>query len=287
MKKIWLVGESLPLREFGVERKASKTEGLPTTLVPLDPRHGVFPNLVMKPLFAAGYSLSLSHPDELLRFFQEMKDVVSDHSLRRFNLFNDHFTSPKGRGKDIPLLDPSSDFFEFNDATMTARICSFDLQNDLWLIFGHQTNFGLLWWLIDRTTAVKVSKTQIKEFSKKFANLVGECACTYAFEDTTQLTARIGLLHRLCTGVGTQPLLEAVITKFKPAGPYTVGQITNLLRTTIPLLHNEGYQDGSNPTGNAQRHFVRFAKSSTASSDLYWQVMGNAIANRTMNNFVE
>jgi hypothetical protein len=55
----------------------------------------------------------------------------------------------------------------------------------------------------------------------------------------------------------------------------------------VPLLHNEGYQDGSNPTGNAQSHFVRYAVKTTTNGDLYWQVMGNAIASRVVGDFVE
>ncbi len=287
MKRLWLVGESLPLKQDGSERKARQTANLPATLVPLDPRHGVFPNLVMKPLFAAGYTLSMKHADWLLRFFQEMKEVVADQSTRRFNLFNDHCTSPKGRGNDAALLHPSSDFFEINEVSMTDRIGSFDLQNDLWLVFGHQTNFGLLRWLLDKSTATKASKSEFRDFSKKFANEATKCAPKYASEDTSQLTARIGLLHRLCTGIDTQPALESIIANLIPSRLNEVDRIVRLLRATVPLLHNEGYQDGSNSSGNAQGHFVRFAKSKVAQADLYWQVMGNAIATRVLGGFVE
>lgn len=287
MKRLWLVGESLPLKEDGGERKAHKTTNLPATLVPLDPRHGVFPNLVMKPLFAAGYSLSQSNSDQLLMFFQEMKEIVSDESNRRFNVFENRATKSKGRGKKKPDEKAIIEIFEINNVGMSARIESFDLRNDLWLVFGHQTNFGLLWWLLENAAAHKVEKGRIKDFSERFVVAVGECSPSHDCSKNSQLSSRIGLLHRLCTGSGTRSVLEAAITKLGPKSSYSAEQISNLLRATVPLLHNEGYQDGTNPTGNAQSHFVREAKGKVAQGDLYWQVMGNAIATRILDGFVE
>lgn len=287
MKHLWLVGESLPLKEDGSERKAHNTTNLPSTLVPLDPRHGVFPNLVMKPLFAAGYSMSQSHVDQLLLFFQEMKEIVSDESKRRFNVFENRATKSKGRGKKKTDEKTATEIFEINDATMTARMGSFDLQNDLWLVFGHQTNFGLLWWLLDKETAHKVERPRIKDFSEHFVSAVGETCHSYPSVKNSQLSSRIGLLHRLCTGSDTRDVLEGAITKLGPKSSYSAKQISEFMRATVPLLHNEGYQDGRNSTGNAQSHFVRQAKGKVARGDLYWQVMGNAVATRVLGNFVE
>ena len=287
MRRLWLVGESLPLKKDGSERKAHETANLPAILVPLDPRHGVFPNLVMKPLFAAGYSLSQGHANQLLPFFQEMKHVVSDKSMRRFNLFENRVTKSKGGGKRTPDEKAVTEIFEINDARMSARVDSFDLQNDLWLSFGHQTNFGLLWWLLDKTAAHRVGKPQMKDFSNRFVSAVGDTSPSYSCDKNSQLSSRIGLLHRLCTGTDTKEILEGAVEKLGPKSSYSAEQISDVLRATIPLLHNEGYQDGRNPTGNAQWHFVRRATGKAAQDDLYWQVMGNAIATRILGSFVD
>ena len=287
MKRLWLVGESLPLKEDGSERKAHKTSNLPATLVPLDPRHGVFPNLVMKPLCTAGYSLSLSHVDQLLPFFKEMKEIISDESERRFNLYENRATKSKGRGKQNPEKKVVAEIFAINDGGISARIASFDLENDLWLVFGHQTNFGLLWWLLDKELDRKVEKDDIRAFSEKFVAAVSECSPAHAYEKKSQLSSRIGLLHRLCTGIDTRTILESAVAKLGPKSEFSAARISELLRATVPLLHNEGYQDGTNATGNAQSHFVRRAKGKVAHGDLYWQVMGNAIATRVLGGFVE
>lgn len=287
MKRLWLVGESLPLKEDGTQRKAHPASGLPPTLMPLDPRHGVFPNLVMKPLFAAGYSLSQSKGDKLLDFFQEMKEVVSDASGRKLNFFENRPTRPKGRGKRVVARNADVDQFAVADNDMTSRVNSFNRVEDLWLVFGHQTNFGLVWWLVDKAAASKPTREQIREFSDKFVTVVRKCSSIHAGGDFGQLSSRIGLLHRLCTGASFQPVLHSVVSELKPVGSYTAAQITELLRATVPLLHNEGYQDGSNPTGNAQGHFVRLGRGKADTGDLYWQVMGNAIATRILGDFVE
>ena len=298
MKRLWLVGESLPKKEDGSERKAHKTTNLPATLVPLDPRHGVFPNLVMKPLFTAGYSLSQSHIDKLLPFFQDMNNIVSDKSERRFNLFENRATNSKGRAKKNPETKTETEIFEINNEGMSKRIESFDLDNDLWLVFGHQTNFGLLLWLLnsDKKTEEKFSRNKkyIKAFSEMFITAVNSCCekSTDEKESTkakkSLLSSRIGMLHRLCTGVDKEQVLVSVIKKLDPTSSREHAEtISKLLRATVPLLHNEGYQDGTNPTGNAQSHFVQHAKGMTAQGDLYWQVMGNTIATRVLGDFVE
>jgi hypothetical protein len=37
MKHLWLIGESLPLKQDGTQRRALRSTNLPETLVPLDP----------------------------------------------------------------------------------------------------------------------------------------------------------------------------------------------------------------------------------------------------------
>lgn len=287
VKRLWLVGESLLLKEDGTERKAYKTTNLPATLVPLDPRHGVFPNLVMKPLFAAGYALSLGLAGQLLPFFEELKGILSDDSNRRFNVFKNRATKSKGRSNRISGKRAGADVFEIDATSLPARIASFDSERDLWLVFGHQTNFGLLWWLVDSEAALKTDREGIKDFSERFFAAVVASSSTYRVARASQLSSRIGLLHRLCTGADTEAVLEDTITLLAPKTSLSVEHISRLLRATVPLLHNEGYQDGTNPTGNAQSHFVRHAMGKAARGDLYWQVMGHAVATRVLGEFIE
>lgn len=288
MKRLWLVGESLPLKEDGSQRKALKSSRLPETLVPLDPRHGVFPNLVTKPLFSGGYALSHTHPDQLLAFFREISAAVADVSVRRLNVFENRATRPKKRGpKRQPTREAAPEVFEIDSNKMRDRVNAFDVERDLWLVFGHQTNFGLLWWLIDSNAASKIEKDKIGEFSGSFVTAVLEASPAFAEHKPGSWSGRIGLLHRLCTETDDNQVLCQVVKKLNPLGEYSCERIVGLLRSTVPLLHNEGYQDGSNPTGNAQAHFVRNAVRHTANGDLYWQVMGNAVATRMLGRFVE
>lgn len=295
MKRLWLVGESLPLREDGSGRRAFETANLPSHLVPLDPRHGVFPNLVMKPLFAAGYSLAEEKEAEVAEFFREMKDVVSDTSKRRFNLFMDRATKSKGRAKkkeqtensELTAVEDRTELFEIDNEALAGRVANFDCQRDLWLVFGHQTNFGLLWWLTNKKEASQTQKTKIKDFSEEFVSVVSKCDPQVEAGSCTQLSSRIGLFHRLCTGANGSATLQSAISRLEPKSGYSTEQIVEILRATVPLLHNEGYQDGQNPTGNAQSHFVRHARGKTCKGDLYWQVMGYSIAQRMLDEFVE
>jgi hypothetical protein len=95
----------------------------------------------------------------------------------------------------------------------------------------------------------------------------------------------------LCTefdldGSGAVRVLRAVVEKLNTSQQFSNEFIDSVLRCAIPLMHNEAYQDGPHPTGNAQAHFVRSATKTTSNGDLYWQVMGHAIARRCFNRWV-
>jgi hypothetical protein len=126
------------LKKDGTNRIARASANLPAKLVPMDPRHGVFPNLVMKPLFAAVFAAFQNNPDDLLALMREVEPVVRDDSDRRFNVFSPRITDQK---------ENPDDHFEVNEQEIARRIQAFDPEHDLWLLFGHQTNFGLLKWL--------------------------------------------------------------------------------------------------------------------------------------------
>jgi hypothetical protein len=282
MRKLWIVGESLPLRKDGTGRIAKLSANLPERLVPLDPRHGVFPNLVMKPLFAATFAASKIPTVDLSVLLEGVDAVVRDDSDRRFNLFSPRITDQKENAEDR---------FEIDEEGMARRITSFQPGEDLWLVFGHQTNFGLLKWLLEGEAAKSHTRKQLEVFSASFVGRVIKASSGFVPEGPTSKSGRVGLFHRLCTEGSratddAEKILNAVISGFQPKAGRSAEWIVDFLRSTVPLLHNEAYQDGPHPTGNAQAHFVRNAVRQIQGFDLYWQVMGNAIAQRAFNSYV-
>ena len=87
MRALFLVGESLPA-------------GMPVVVggnanfVAFDARHGVFPNLVMKPLLAALLAMRKEGQNEEL-LWQQIDELVADPSDRRFNLFHKYPSAKK------------------------------------------------------------------------------------------------------------------------------------------------------------------------------------------------
>jgi hypothetical protein len=284
VRRLWLIGESLPLTKTSGEKNASQTRQLADRLVCLDPRHGVFPNLVMKPLFAATFSAFKENEADAIALLRALEAVVCDKPNRRFNLFQPRITDQE---------NPRSNRFAFD--SLEQRITSFDLKRDLWLIFGHQTVAGLLKWLLEG--GAETTRDELKRFLGKVVNTAIASAAgptdtspCFQAESPTSGTGRVGFLHRLCTehdpvNSGAQQILRSVVEKLNVSQRFPNEYVVSLLRCTIPLMHNEAYQDGSNPTGNAQAHFVRSA-TKNSNSDLYWQVMGHAIARRFFNRWV-
>jgi hypothetical protein len=285
MRTIWLVGESIPRKEDGTVREVATAESLPNRLVPLDPRHGVFPNFVTKPLFAAAYVLSETQKD-LSALFGQFSSIVDHQKLRCFNLFEDRPTrSKKSSQKQSPQTQSNVDSFTI-DGALHCRIETFDAKNDLWLVFGHQTNFGLLNWLFDRSRC-SFTRDDIKSFSNRIARINCGAGQPAPLRANSPLSARLGYLHKLCTGSKQELCLETIINAYENSCRYDKAKTLQILRSIVPLMHNEGYQDGSNPTGNAQSHFVQHACANTQPLPLYWKVMGRAIAARLQGQFVE
>lgn len=284
MKTLFLVGESLPRKDATACTTHDKE------LAAIDGRHGVFPNLVGKPLLSALHWLHTNgrRSAELL---DQLDALMTDASKdRRLNVFQ----------KKAPNED-----FAFHDYFL-KRVNSFDPKQELWLTFGVQTNFGLVGYLLGRfTTAKSYSKQQIVTFSNRFIRR----ALTYrplptglADSVPTQRIARLGLLHRLCchtsgttnhfegmlrTAVRDTPF-EASSRKVAARPEAKVDAIVQTLHGIVPLLHNEAYQD-RNEIGYNQAHFVLGAsvrKSTGKAPDMYWLVMGEAIGRRLQGDFV-
>ena len=79
MRTLSLVGESLP---GGSPVQVGELVGL----VPLDPRHGVFPNLVMTPLMSLLHAARASGQD-VAETYGHVQGLLEDGNERRFNAF--------------------------------------------------------------------------------------------------------------------------------------------------------------------------------------------------------
>ncbi len=64
-------------------------------------------------------------------------------------------------------------------------------------------------------------------------------------------------------------------------------RIIGLLRSVVPLLHNEGYRQQH--IGNVQGCFVKYATGviEDKATEQYWHLMGNAIAIRLRDEFIK
>jgi hypothetical protein len=272
VKTIYLVGESLPMK------KGTAHEALHADLVAFDSRHGVFPNLVAKPLLSALYFLNKEGGE--IKPLLDQLDPLMTHTdpQRRFNVF------VQKASKDAFRVDPG----------LGEWLSGFDPAEHLWLVFGVQTNFGLLGYMSGRfRTGVKYQKGDIWKFATQFVAAALKHSPRPDWlpaSRPTQRTACLGILHRLCTDADEERA-EAVLRwslKEVRAGDAVVEQTVRRLRSMVPLLHNEAYQDRYE-IGYNQAHFVSCQAVGSGGGtppQLYWRVMGKAIAGRLRANSV-
>jgi hypothetical protein len=274
VKDIFLVGESLPLKEDGSKYRVTQCGLLGPSLEGLDPRHGVFCNFVTTPLLSTISALSTRKAD-VAPLLNQLEHLLADKSDRRFNLFEE---KKKGRSEPFVIRDD-----------LVGRVAGFDPTKHLWLLTGFQTSFGLLAWLLDDQQTSVWQRTQIEEVAFAFLT----AASTYESPiagwplpvEIKPKTGHSALLHRLCVEHGGQLMLaRAVQTMAKPN--VNKDNVVELMRSCVPLLHNEGYRQDE--IGNVQSWFVRFATGNIQekAQHQYWQVMGNAIAFRLREEFI-
>lgn len=269
MKTLYLVGESSPISDAtGIQPPAC---GTLTALVPLDPRHGVFPNLVMTPLLAtmSAFQIAGEVPSEL---WKHVNRLLEDNSEYRFNLFD------KLKGSKS-----ADDRFTMREEAV-AKWSSFDSKNDLWLIFGYQTAFGLLRWLLKGQE--RATRQQIKTFGTEFLSLASK---RWAPDTGLPATppkdkcAQEGYLHRLCTnedvdGQGVCQMLRHAIQHWQPQ---LADEVLIRLRSVVPLLHNEAYQLA--PYGIGQVCFLLcgpWGANVKSPQELYWRFIGGSVKRR-------
>lgn len=254
-----LVGESLPDGEV-------VQVGNLTSLVPLDARHGVYPNLVMTPLLSTLWALREQKGDTE-RFWNQIGGLL-DSTANRFNVF-----------KKMERPNNSCTVFEILPDTK-RRLLDFCVDSQLWALFGYQTVFGLIRWVLKGE--VTVTKPQIEKFAVTFLSAAGVQAVP------KNLSAQEGVVHRLCTRADQESNLRKAVlatTTF----PKDAERHLRMFRCFVPLLHNEAYQ--LVPYGLGQANFSMAKdydhRGSEHAGELYWKVMGKAIATRLQDRFVE
>lgn len=268
MRLLHLVGESLP-------SGSPVTVGHLSGLVPLDPRHGVFPNLVATPLLSLLWAARQEGQDETALWCQ-VNELLGDNPDRRFNVFS--------KNMDYPT-NPS---FEVLTTTET-RISLMNPFEHVWALFGYQTIFGLIRRLL--TGAGNTRKQQIRRFAAEFLTSAVQAWTPETGLPQiipTNMSAQEGYIHRLCTdadttGSGVVGMLRHGIQQRTDCSE-GVEEHLRILRSFIPLLHVEAYR--LTPYGIAQANFVLAANcdpnGNEHAGELYWRVMGKSLLRRML-----
>jgi len=272
VRLLHLVGESLP-------GGSPVTVGSVGGLVPLDPRHGVFPNLVMTPLLSLLWAAHQEGKDQTA-LWEQVNELLEDNAARRFNAFRKHADYPAN--PEFELLSEVED-----------RLARMKTTEQVWALFGYQTVFGLIRWLLKGER--KMRKQKIKQFAAEFLTSAAEKwtpATGLPRGSLTKMSAQEGYIHRLCTdndsdGSGVVTMLRHAIER-NTGFPAKVEEHLGLLRSFVPLLHNEAYQ--LTPYGIGQANFVLAAdynpKGTAHAGELYWRVMGKSLLRRLLTTTV-
>src|SRR5688572_5871133 len=85
MRRLFLAGKAMP------EDKSARNVPFPSgdleSLVALDPRHGVFPNLVATTVLSTLMAFYEDrHGDHLHQMLEQAEEILKDRSKRRFNI---------------------------------------------------------------------------------------------------------------------------------------------------------------------------------------------------------
>ncbi len=267
MKDLYLVGKALPEdKKF----PPFPSGGL-SDLVDLDPRHGVFPNLVMTPLFATVMTFYCDGDTEnVIKLLDQAKELLHDRSDRRFNVLD----KPAGMKHKLASNIPS-------------RLQRLDPARELLLVFKHSTAYGLITFLLKGKT--EFTEGDLNSYGDEFLR-----RCTEApgckFELPGYKNTQVGLLFRLCTdddvdGNGATSYLRHAIREMAPNRD--IDRIVAVLRSFVPLLHNDAYD--KTPIGLIQARFMavtdlptRWTNDHEPSPDLYWRFIGKAIRRRLL-----
>jgi hypothetical protein len=266
MKDLYFVAKALP--EDKSRHNTPFPSGKLTDLVPLDPRNGVFPNLVATPLLSA---VMAYYEDGNVRSALELLDqaqhILRDESRRRINVL----CKPAG---GLLRLDPE----------IPSLLKQFNPEQTLWLVFKHSAIYALCKHLL----------TGSREFTEDDLNAYGAAflkGCTTEsknFDLPDNRNTQLGLFFRLCTdadadGRGATNCLRRGVERMAPNCDVT--RIVAVLRSFVPLLHNDAYD--RIPVGLIQARFMaakdfppNCPPEHDPAPDVYWRFIGKVICRR-------
>jgi len=247
MRELFLVGMAPP-----VSKKGEYIGDLKDDLVPLDPRHGVFPNLVMTPLLSG--LMFLKTKNEQIEFIKMVRRILEQQSTNRLNVFE---------SIDKKKNNPFS--HSFKKLMMTLRP-----DHHICVIFGFWSSNAAIRYVLDGPTS-ECNYAEIRQFSEEFLSSAG-------FNVPKELSARTGITLRITRKIAdnNQEQIRRLTDKYEE-------EKVRKLAAIIPLLHNEAYQLPQ--TGLCQRAFMNanifgdFDRNQIPPKQ-YWEFIGEEIALR-------
>jgi hypothetical protein len=264
LRQVSLVGMALP------SQKEPHIDPLPsgklTELVDLDPRHGVFPNLVMTPLMAVLCHLEAKERDEL---WLQIPGLLEDRSDRRFN-----------------ALDVSTETHWSLTRPAKVKVAELDPATDLWFVFG-------IWPIAAIVEHLATGNTEFQP-----ANLLG-CLRVFlkaalqranGYRELPMTVPRCksplpGILFRLCTDPDVAWSTACLCAGFDSVGAEKSQriQLATKVRSMVPLPHNEAYD--RYPFGKSQNCFMtcrdpKDAETFAPPPEVFWRYIGRIGATR-------
>jgi hypothetical protein len=271
MKELYFVGKALP--EDKCRHNTPFPSGTLTDLVPLDPRHGVFPNLVATPLLSTVMAFyEAGDVENALKVVDQAKEILKDQTPRRINVLCKPTGTTLRLDRNIPFL-----------------LGNFAPERTLWLVFKHSAVYSLCTYLL--TGKDEFTEGELNSYGAEFLRRCTEApACT--FELPVNKNTQVGLFFRLCTdedsdGHGVTSYLRHAVREMPP--DKDVDPIVAILRSFVPLLHNDAFD--KTPIGLIQARFMGIEDfppvcpvDHQPAPDLYWRYIGKVIRRRLLSD---
>lgn len=271
MRNLYLVGKALP--EDKARHRVPFPSGALTDLVALDPRHGVFPNLVMTPLFATVMAFYEDRDlENMAMLLSQATEILKDHTPRRLNAL----TKPVGGKCRL-------------EAAAIGLLAKLDTERELWLVFKHSTAFALISYLL--TDKEEFTEGELNSYGAEFLRRAA-AASNGNLLLPEYLNTQVGLLFRLCAGEdvdgrGCSTFMRRAVEEMAPTKDANL--IVKKLRCFVPLLHNDAYDKA--PFGLIQNRFMACwdippdqPNHESPPADPYWRFVGKAIKRRLLDS---
>ncbi len=292
MKRLLLFGYA------PTDKEAWPHGGLRKTLEALDLRHGVAPNLVMTPILSAACHLPAVFQPEFLAYLR--KHVLEGDGRKkhcRYNVLTRNVGTVESEiDADVRRL------FAWRTEGREGRVDErFNPEGAVCLVFSYWAASALFSHLIEREERWEqvdlrtFGTSLLREFIKRAAPAVAQ-RLKLPKRLPRRDIPRLGLYFRICTQ-GTEaevrPLLIDCVRELRECSAKggiaddELDWVVSVLRSVVPLPHNEvyqGYRKGTNPIGKHQACFISCQDPDTLTEEvgsrLMWQYVGEGIARR-------